>query len=190
MSSLDFIIAGLGNPGKEYEGTRHNAGFMALDYVASKVGCSISNSKFKGLCAMGKLSSKRVLLLKPQTYMNLSGESLIEAMHFYKISPNKVILLFDDISLPPGKLRIRTKGSHGGQNGVKNIITVSGSEYFLRIKIGVGNKPNPNWDLSNWVLSKFSKDECDALKSSLEKVYSSLELIINGSIEKAMHLYN
>ena len=122
--------------------------------------------------------------------MNLSGESLISAMQFYKISPNKVILLFDDISLLPGKLRIRTKGSHGGQNGVKNIINVSGSEDFLRIKIGVGNKPSPSWDLSNWVLSKFSKEELEVLKVSLEKVYLSLELIVNGRIEKAMNLYN
>lgn len=190
MNSLDFIIVGLGNPGKEYERTRHNAGFLAIDFLAKNFSCNINNEKFKGLSGMCQVSGKKVMLLKPQTYMNLSGQSVVSAMNFYKVKPENVILIFDDIYLPVGKLRIRKKGSHGGQNGVKNIMLLSGSDNFPRIKIGIGNKPNDSWELSDWVISKFSVNEIKSLEKTFENTLSAVELVINGKFEEAMSLYN
>jgi PTH1 family peptidyl-tRNA hydrolase len=187
---VEYIIVGLGNPGSKYEGTRHNAGFMALDYIADKAGADLKRIKFKGLCGTAMIAGKKVLLLKPSTYMNLSGQSVTEAMHFYKLPPQKVIILYDDISLEPGKMRIRLKGSHGGQNGMKNIIYLSGSDQFPRIKIGTGKKPNPQWDLANWVLSKFSEQELKLMYEAIDHVSSSVELMVNENAAEAMNKYN
>ena len=190
MSSIDYIVAGLGNPGKKYEKTRHNAGFMVLDHIAEKLNVQINSDKFKGLCAQAGLSGKRVLLLKPQTFMNLSGESVLAAMSFYKVPPERVILIFDDISLPVGKIRVRENGSHGGHNGVKNIAALSSFENFPRIKVGVGGKPNDGWDLADWVLSKFSDDELKIIDNSLQDIYESVCLIIDGKSNEAMNKFN
>lgn len=187
---VEYIIVGLGNPGSKYNGTRHNAGFMALDYIAEKAGVAMERIKFKGLCGFASVGGKKVLLLKPSTYMNLSGQSVTEAMGFYKLPPEKVIVLFDDISLEPGSMRIRLKGSDGGQNGMKNIIYLSGSDQFPRIKLGTGAKPNPQWDLADWVLSKFTTQERKALDEAIDHANSSVELIVQGKSAEAMNKYN
>ena len=186
---VEFLIVGLGNPGRQYENTRHNAGFITLDVIAGKAGARVDRIKFKGLCGEGMLGGKKVLFLKPSTFMNLSGQSVQEAMSFYKLPPEKVLVIFDDISLDPGKLRIRRKGSDGGHNGIKNIIYLSGKDTFPRIKMGVGKKPNPGWDLADWVLSRFTEDEQKALLDAAGKAASAAELIVQGNIDKAMNLY-
>ena len=186
---VEFVIVGLGNPGRQYENTRHNAGFITLDVIAEKAGARVDRIKFKGLCGEGMLGGKKVLFLKPSTFMNLSGQSVQEAMSFYKLPPEKVLVIFDDISLDPGKLRIRRKGSDGGHNGIKNIIYLSGKDTFPRIKMGVGKKPNPGWDLADWVLSRFTEDEQKALLDAAGKAASAAELIVQGNIDKAMNLY-
>lgn len=186
---VEFLIVGLGNPGRQYENTRHNAGFITLDVIAEKAGARVDRIKFKGLCGEGMLGGKKVLFLKPSTFMNLSGQSVQEAMSFYKLPPEKVLVIFDDISLDPGKLRIRRKGSDGGHNGIKNIIYLSGKDTFPRIKMGVGKKPNPGWNLADWVLSRFTEDEQKALLDAAGKAASAAELIVQGNIDKAMNLY-
>lgn len=188
--SIDYIVVGLGNPGKEYEKTRHNIGFMALDYVAQKNSIEFNYRKFNSIVGTGELEGKKILLIKPQTYMNLSGQAVAEAARFYKISPEKIILIFDDVSLPCGKIRIRNKGSHGGHNGVRNIIDMCGSDKFPRIKIGVGSKPNEHWDLADWVLSKFTDEDMSLLKNSMENTYASLKYIVSGNTESAMNKFN
>lgn len=186
----EYIIVGLGNPGKQYENTRHNAGFMALDCLAEKNHGEVKRIKFKGLVGDCRIAGKRVLLLKPSTFMNLSGQSVTEAMKFYKIPPEKTLILFDDINLEPGKLRIRRKGSDGGHNGMKNIIYLSGSDQFPRIKIGVGKKPHPDYDLADWVLSRFSENEKKDLETALQNAASAAELIVKGELDRAMNQYN
>lgn len=186
----EWLIAGLGNPGMVYENTRHNAGFMALDTLAEQEHVQINRMKFKGYCTDLTLSDKRCLLLKPQTYMNNSGEAVVQAMQFYKIDISHVIVLFDDISLAPGKLRIRRKGSAGGHNGIKSIIELTGSENFARIKLGVGAKPNPNMNLADWVLSKFTEQEREAMQKSCANACECLKLMVNGQTDKAMSDYN
>ena len=188
-SAVEYIVVGLGNSGREYENTRHNAGFITIDILAEKIGVKIDRIKYKSLCATCTINEKKVLLMKPSTYMNRSGLAVTEAMNFYKIPPEKVIVIFDDISLDVGKLRIRRKGSDGGHNGIKNIIYLSGSDKFPRIKIGVGSKPD-KWDLADWVLSSFSSDEYNNLTIAAEKAVSAVELIINDEIDKAMNLFN
>ena len=187
---VEFLLVGLGNPGKQYENTRHNAGFMAVDTIAQKHHVVIKRIKFKGTVAECSLAGKKVLLLKPSTYMNLSGQSVQEAMNFYKLPPEKVLILFDDINLDPGKLRIRRKGSDGGHNGMKNIIYLSGSDQFPRIKLGVGKKPHPDYNLADWVLSRFSQQEQKELELALENAAAAAELIVRGEIDRAMNLYN
>ncbi len=187
---VEFLIAGLGNPGREYEGTRHNAGFMALDAIAEKDHCHVKRIKFKGLTGECRIADKKVLLLKPSTFMNLSGQSVTEAMRFYKLKPEKVLVLFDDVNLEPGKLRVRRKGSDGGHNGMKNIIYLAGSDQFPRIKIGVGKKPRPDYDLKDWVLSRFTQKDMEALSPALQNAAAAAELIIKGEIDRAMNLYN
>lgn len=187
---VEFIIAGLGNPGREYENTRHNAGFTALDAIAARFGADLSRIKFKGLCGECRIAGQKVLLLKPSTYMNLSGQSVTEAMRFYKLPPEKVLVLFDDISLEPGKIRVRRKGSDGGHNGMKNIIYLSGQDTFPRIKIGVGAKPHPDYDLAAWVLSRFSDAEKKEIALAAGHAAEAAELILRGETEKAMALYN
>lgn len=187
---VEFIVAGLGNPGAKYEYTRHNAGFMAVEAVARKFGCRIDRIKYKSLCGECMISGKRTLLMKPSTFMNNSGEALREAMSFYKIPPERTLILFDDISIPFATMRIRKKGSDGGHNGMKNIIYLSGSDGFPRIKLGVGAKPHPDYDLADWVLSKFSDQELDALDKLNSRVCEAVELIVAGDPDKAMNMYN
>ena len=187
---VEFLIAGLGNPGREYEGTRHNAGFMALDRLAEKTGVKIDRIRFKGLCGRAVLGGKKVLLLKPGTYMNLSGQSVVEAMNFYKLPPQRAVILYDDISFPPGKLRIRAKGSDGGQNGMKNIICLSGSDEFPRVRLGTGDRPDRRYDLADWVLSRFSEEDRRLFGEAVENACSAVELIVRGNIAEAMNRYN
>ena len=188
--AVEYLIVGLGNPGTQYEGTRHNAGFMALDAVAEKAGVKLDRLKFKGLCAQAVVGGKKVLLLKPSTFMNLSGQSVTEAMRFYKLPPEHVIVIYDDISFAPGKLRIRLKGSDGGQNGLKNIIYLSGSDAFPRIKLGTGDRPDRRYDLADWVLSRFSESERKLFGSAVENACDALELMVQGKTEEAMNRYN
>ena len=190
VGAIEYLLVGLGNPGKEYEGTRHNTGFMAIDKIANDAGVKLDRLKFKGLCTSATLGGKKVLLLKPSTFMNLSGQSVTEAMRFYKLPPEKVIVFFDDISLPCGHLRIRRKGSDGGHNGMKNILYLSGSDQFPRIKIGIGKKPNPQWDLADWVLSHFSTAEMKLMDESTKNAAAAAALMVNGKIDEAMNRYN
>ncbi len=189
-NSIEYIIAGLGNPGRQYEGTRHNAGFIALDDIADDLGVKVNRIKFKSTVGEAKIAGHRCLLMKPSTFMNLSGQAVTEAMRFYKLPPQKVIILCDDINLDVGKVRIRRKGSDGGQNGVKNIIYLSGSDEFPRIKIGIGKKPHPDYDLKDWVLSRFSDKEKKQLADILPNIKHAVELMVNDDIDQAMNLYN
>lgn len=187
---VEYLIVGLGNPGPKYDGTRHNAGFMALDYIAEKAGVSVDRVKFKGLCATAPLGGKKVLLLKPGTYMNLSGQSVTEALNFYKLPPERAVVLYDDIYFPPGKLRIRTHGSDGGQNGMKNIIYLTGKDTIPRIRLGTGDRPDPKWDLADWVLSKFSPEDSKLFYEAVQHAYEAVELIVQGKTAEAMNRYN
>lgn len=184
------MIVGLGNPDRKYEFTRHNAGFLCVDMLVQKHGFTVKKLKFRSLLGDAVIGGHRCLILKPQTYMNLSGEAVREAAAFYKIPPERILVLFDDISLDVGKLRIRRKGTDGGHNGVKNIIYHLASDKFPRIKIGVGKKPHPDYDLADWVLSEFKKDEEAPLKSALENACAAVELLLDGETDKAMNLYN
>jgi PTH1 family peptidyl-tRNA hydrolase len=186
----EFIIAGLGNPGKKYEFTRHNAGFIFADMLAEKCGEKINKIQFKSVTGMIDLGGHRCLLMKPQTFMNNSGEAVRDAAKFYKIPPENVIIVFDDISLPCGKMRIRRKGSDGGHNGMKSIIYLTGSDKYPRIKLGIGEKPHPAYELADWVLSTFKKDELKALAEACEKACDAAELMVQGNIDKAMSNFN
>lgn len=188
--SPEFIIVGLGNPGTKYENTRHNAGFMAIDTLAEKYKTDVKKIKFKSLCTTVEISGRNCLLMKPSTFMNNSGEAVAEAMRFYKIPAEKVIVIYDDISLQPSKLRIRRKGSDGGHNGIKSIIYLSGSDTFPRIKLGVGKKPHPDYNLADWVLSSFKSDEIPLMKQSCSNACHCVELMVGGETDKAMNLYN
>ena len=188
--SFDYMIVGLGNPGRQYETTRHNAGFICLDLLSEKHGIKITKLKFKSLMGDGRINGRRCLLLKPQTFMNLSGEAVRDAAEFYKIPPERIIVICDDISLDPGKIRIRRKGSAGGQNGMKNIIYHLNSDNFPRIKVGIGAKPNHDYDLADWVLSHFTKDEAKLIKEAAEKAVGSVEYMVEDKIDKAMSEYN
>ena len=189
-SIFDYLIVGLGNPGRQYESTRHNAGFICIDILAEKYGIKINKLKFKSLMGEGRIEGKRCLLLKPQTFMNLSGEAVRDAVEFYKIPTENVIVICDDISLEPGKMRIRRKGSHGGQNGMRNIIYHLKDDNFPRIKIGIGAKPNPEYDLADWVLSRFSQSEAKLIKQVADDTVSAIEYMVKGDIDKAMSNYN
>ena len=189
-SSVDYIIAGLGNPGSQYDLTRHNAGFMAIDKIAEEYKVKVDRIKFKSLCNTFEMKGKKVLLMKPQTFMNLSGQSITEAMNFYKVPIENVIIICDDISLEPSKLRIRRKGSDGGHNGLKNIIYLSGKDTFPRIRVGVGQKPHPEYDLAAWVLSRFTPNEQKLMAEGIEKAMKSCELMVQGNIDQAMNKFN
>lgn len=188
--SVEYLVVGLGNPDRKYENTRHNTGWMALDYIAEKLDCRLNKIKYKSLIGTCEIGNAKVMLMKPTTYMNNSGQAVVEAMNFYKIPPENVIVLFDDISLDVGKMRIRSKGSDGGQRGMKSIIYLSGSDMFPRIKIGIGAKPTPEWDLADWVLSKFSADEQKKLSVVFENAVKAVELMADGKIDRAMNLFN
>ena len=189
-SNESWLIVGLGNPGREYEKTRHNAGFRAVDLLAQKLGCKVDKLKYQGLYCQVNYDGKKVFLLKPQTYMNLSGRSVLQLSAYYNIPPQRIIVLFDDISLVPGRLRIRGDGSAGGHNGIKSIIQELGSQDFPRVKIGVGAKPNPEYDLADWVLSRFSKDDAEKIKAAAEKAATALEFMVEGNIDAAMSKVN
>ncbi|ASW42083.1 aminoacyl-tRNA hydrolase [Clostridium isatidis] len=182
-----FLIVGLGNPGKEYDNTRHNIGFETVDYIANKYNIDINRKKFKGVCGEGFINNTKVILLKPSTYMNLSGESVAEAMNFYKLKNEDLIIIYDDISLEVGRLRIREKGSAGGHNGIKSIISNLSSEAFPRIKIGVGQ---PKGDLVYHVLGKFNKEEMEILKEVVEAASVGVETIIKDGTKEAMNKLN
>lgn len=183
---VEFIIAGLGNPGKEYELTRHNAGFLCLDILCNRENFKTDRIKYKSLCADVMIGGHRCLVMRPQTYMNNSGEAIKEAASFYKIPPERCIIIFDDIDISLGALRVKRKGSAGTHNGIKSIIYHLNSDNFPRIKIGVGNKPHPDYDLKDYVLSSFSKQEQATLKTTMEKACDAVELIVKGEVDKAM----
>lgn len=189
MGGITHIVVGLGNPDRKYENTRHNAGFIAIDKFAQMHGAVIDRLKFKSYCASVEIGDKRVLLMKPQTYMNNSGEAVVEAMNFYKIPPEKTVIIFDDISLDVGLMRVKRKGSDGGQKGMRSIIYLSGKDTFPRVKIGIGHKPE-QWELADWVLSRFSESERKTVDETAEKAAKAVELIIEGDIDKAMNLFN
>lgn len=185
-----FIIAGLGNPTGKYEKTRHNVGFDVIDLLAEKYNIRINEKKHRALCGTGIMERQKVLLVKPQTFMNLSGESIGAILNFYKIPPEtNLIVLYDDISLPPGRLRIRKKGSAGGHNGIKNIISHVGTQEFLRIKIGVGEKPQ-GWDLADYVLSRFSGEERRQVEEAFGKACDAAALMVQGETDRAMNQFN
>ena len=188
--SENWLIVGLGNPGKEYEKTRHNCGFRAVDLLADKLGCKIDKLKFQGLYAQANYGGKKVFLLKPQTYMNLSGRSVLQLSAYFNIPPQRIIVMFDDISLAPGRLRIRADGSAGGHNGIKSIIQEVGSQAFPRVKIGVGAKPHPEYDLANWVLSTFTASEEKALAVSLVNAADAALSIIDHGVPEAANRFN
>lgn len=185
-----YLIVGLGNPGRQYEMTRHNIGFEAIDYTADKLGIKVNKIKFKGLLGEGNVAGEKVLILKPQTYMNLSGESVFDACTFYKIPPENVIVVCDDISLPTGSVRIREKGSAGGHNGIKSIIYQLNSDNFPRIKLGVGAPRHKDYDLKDYVLGRFSKDEIETLREVIITVPDILSSIIKEGAKLAQNKYN
>ena len=189
-NSESWLIVGLGNPGKDYTRTRHNCGFRAIDILAQQLGCKIDKGKFQGLYGQVTKNGKKLFLLKPQTYMNLSGKSVLQLSAYYNIPPQRIIVMFDDISLAPGRLRIRAEGSAGGHNGIKSIIQELGSQEFPRVKIGVGAKPHAEQDLADWVLSSFSASEEKLLEPALEKAGEAALCIIDRGISDAANRYN
>ena len=188
--NLTHLVVGLGNPGDKYTFTRHNTGFMALEFIAEKGGVRVDRARCKSLCADARIGEHRVLLMKPQTFMNLSGEAVREAADFYKIPPENILVLFDDINFDVGVMRIRRNGSDGGHNGIKSIIYQLNSDAFPRVKIGVGKKPSPDYDLADYVLGTYSDADKKTLFSMFSRVYDGVELILSGQIDKAMNLYN
>ncbi len=187
---IDFVVVGLGNPGLAYDGTRHNAGCAALGEFARRNGIELNKKQFKALTGVGTIGGKKVLLLFPQTFMNNSGEAVQAAMAFYKLSPAQLLVLSDDIALDVGGVRVRKKGSDGGQKGLRSIITHIGTEEFPRVRIGVGKKPHPAYDLADWVLSKFKKDELSAMDEAYERAAAAAELIVGGNIDEAMNKFS
>ena len=188
--SEDWLIVGLGNPGKEYEKTRHNAGWRAIDILADKLGCKIDKAKFQGLYGQTKYAGGKLFLLKPMTYMNLSGRSILQLSAYFHVPPQRIIVLFDDISLEPGRLRIRSDGSAGGHNGIKSIISELGSQDFPRVKIGVGAKAHSEQDLADWVLSGMSASDEKALVSALDRAADAALCIIDNGVPEAANRYN
>ena len=188
--AYEYMIVGLGNPGAKYEMTRHNAGFLAIDMLAMKQNKEIKRLKYHALTGGAVIEGKKCLLMKPQTFMNNSGEAVAEAARFYKIPPQNIIVLSDDISLDVGKIRIRRKGSAGGHNGLKSIIAHLGSDEFPRVKIGVGKKPDAYTDLADWVLGRFPKELEPQLKEALENANGAISLIVQDKFDRAMNLYN
>ena len=189
-SAYDWLIVGLGNPGLQYKKTRHNAGFMVIDALAEKYGVDFPKRKYDALIGECKIGDNRIMLVKPQTFMNLSGKAVTAICSFYKIPYDKVIVMFDDVSLDVGKIRVRRKGSDGGHNGIKDIIQLSGTSDIPRIKIGVGKKPNAEYDLKDWVLGKFSKEDLDNFQKATEIGVKAAEEIVKRGIDSAMNRYN
>lgn len=189
-SQESYLIVGLGNPGRDYEKTRHNCGFRALDVLAEKLGCKVDKLKFQGLYNQTLYNGKKLYLLKPQTYMNLSGRSVLQLSAFFHIPPERIIVLFDDISLEPGRLRVRPDGSAGGHNGIKSIIQELGSQAFPRVKIGVGAKPHADADLADWVLGGFTPQEEKALLPALERAAEAALSIIDRGVPETANRFN
>lgn len=187
---VEYIIVGLGNPGTKYENTRHNAGFMALDTLAENIGADVKKLKFKSLTADVSINGVHCLLMKPTTFMNNSGEAVVEALNFYKLKTDRLLVIYDDISMDVGRTRIRGKGSDGGHNGIKSIIYLTGSDVFPRIKIGVGAKPHPDYDLADWVLGMFPKEQGEALETAFKNASEAAKLIVQGKMNEAMNKYN
>ncbi len=187
---VEFLIVGLGNPGVVYEETRHNAGYIAIDMLCEKLGVECKRAKFDSMYCEAMISGKRCVIIKPVTYMNNSGMAVYKWADFYKLPPEKVLVIFDDISLDVSRLRVRRKGSAGGHNGIKSIIEMLGSQDIPRIKLGVGQKPSPEYDLADWVLSRFSGQELEKLREAAKKACEAAELIVSDNIDKAMDLYN
>ena len=188
--SVSWLIVFLGNPGPKYECTRHNAGFMAGDALAKKLGVSINKLRFKALTAAAEINGEKVLLMKPQTFMNLSGEAVGQAARFYKIPPERVLVVSDEISLPLGKLRVRPKGSAGGHNGLKSIIASLGSDAFPRIRIGVGAPPHPDYDMADWVLSVFRNQDLEDMLVASDRAAEAVTTYISDGPERAMNRFN
>ena len=187
---VEYIVACLGNPGKQYENTRHNVGFITADKIAEKRGFKIDRLRFQSLTGEVMIAGKKVLFLKPSTFMNLSGQAVVEAMNFYKVPIEKVLVIHDDVSLAPGRLRIRQKGSDGGHNGLKNIIYLSGKNTFPRIKIGVGDKPHPDYDMADWVLGVPNADDRKLIEEAILKIDEIVELIVGDKFNEAMNRFN
>lgn len=189
-SNYDWLVVGLGNPDDKYKNTRHNIGFMAADLFMNKNGGKFNKNKMQGIFGECKIAENRILVLKPQTYMNNSGICVLQIAKFYKIPIDRIIIVFDDISLDVGKIRIRRKGSHGGHNGMKSIVEHLGNDNITRIKMGVGAKPHPDYDLADWVLSDFPKEKTEDLQKALETTAQALKEIIIKGIDSAMNKYN
>ena len=189
-SSLDWIVVFLGNPGDKYENTRHNVGFMTADALGEKLNKPIQRLKFKALTNVVEYGGCRVLLMKPTTYMNLSGEAVGEAGMFYKLPPERVLVVSDDVSLPVGKIRLRRNGTAGGHNGLRSIIGQLHSDQFPRLKIGVGAKPHPDYDMADWVLGRFSKEDRKAIDAAIDRALDAMECLFTQGIDKAMSRYN
>ena len=187
---VEWLIVGLGNPGTKSRGTRHNVGYAAIDLIAEKAGVKIDRAAHKGLTGRGALGGHGVLFLKPETYMNGSGEAIRDAAAFYKIPPEHILILCDDVSFDPGFIRIRRNGSHGGHNGLRNIVEQLGSEAFPRIKIGVGRKPRPDYDLIDWVLGKLTDEDMKKITDKAADLFDAATLIVSGNIEQAMNRYS
>ena len=187
---IDFLVVGLGNYGKQYENTRHNAGFRALNALADDLVADVKRARFSALCGEGNIGDKRVLLMLPQTYMNNSGEAVAAAMKFYKLEPSQLLVFSDDVSLPLGTVRVRRKGSDGGQKGLRSIITYLGTEDFVRIKLGVGEKPHPQMELADWVLSRFTKAEGETMDTAAKTAAEAAKLAITDSVDAAMNRYS
>ena len=190
LGPVTHVVVGLGHPGREYEMTRHNAGFIAVDHMAKKLGVRVDRARFRALVGEGEMAGCHVLFMKPQTYMNLSGESVREAAAFYKIPPENVVVICDDVSFDVGRMRVRAKGSDGGHNGLKSIIYQLQSDAFPRVKMGVGVKPHPEYNLADWVLGTFPKEDAEALAAALDRVQGGVELILKGDVPAAMQLCN
>lgn len=187
---ISWLVVFLGNPGTKYEMTRHNAGFMAGDAMAKARGAAINRSRFKALTGTCDIGGETVMLMKPQTFMNLSGEAVAQAVSFYKLAPDHVIVVSDEVALPIGKLRIRTKGSAGGHNGLKNIIALLGTDQFPRIRIGVGAAPHPDYDMADWVLSSFKGKDAEDILAAAARAAEAVECYITKGADRAMNLYN
>lgn len=187
---VDLLLVGLGNPGKEYENTRHNVGFLALDELAQRQSLPLTRLRHRALTGSTQIGGHRVLFMKPVTYMNLSGEAVGEAVRFYKLTPQQVVVISDDTDLPVGKLRLRRQGSAGGHNGLKSIIQHLGTDAFPRIKIGVGKKPHPDYDMADWVLGKFTGPEVALIQDAISRAADAAQLLLTHGMDEAMSQYN
>ena len=190
LSPITHLVVGLGNPGDKYFYTRHNAGFLAMDYISQKCGAQVNRSKFKALVGEATIAGKRVLLMKPQTFMNASGEAVVEAANFYKIPIENIIVLSDDVNLDVGRMRVRKNGSDGGQKGLRSIIEKTGSDNFPRIRLGVGKKPHPDYDMADWVLGNLSDEDKKAIFDCFVTGYEGLEKLLVGDVDGAMQICN